>query len=192
MNKSEKVRIDLTNGRGSNPPLKLRKANNSYPSTEKFRLVPKFLPNLENYFKMVKWNSVEKQLEIQVAETPNFEAFAWFGTINERFAEGQKSSFVDFEQDSLNLYFLDSQEKEVACFKFKNLKLLSHDCLMSKSCDSFGLSNESHDHVTHRITIQYADHKVVPIQRAEAEAEANLDPEEAIDQEWQTLSIPEA
>lgn len=192
MNKNEKVRIDLTDGRGSNPPLKLKKANNTYPSKDKFRLVPKFIPSLEKYFKKVKWNSVEKTLEIKVAETPNFEAFAWFGTINERFAEGQKSSFVDFEQDSLSLYFLDCQEKEVACFKFKNLKLLSHNCLMSRACDSFGLSNESCDHVTHSITIQYVDHKVMPIQKTEAEEEMGLNPQEAIDEEWQTISIPES
>lgn len=191
MNKNEKVRIDLSEGRACDPPMKLKKPDNMYPSTDKFRLVPKYIPQLEKYVKKVKWNSVQKTLEIKILETPRLEAFSWFGTINERYAEGQKSSFVDFEQDSLRLYFLDEQEREVACFKFLNLKLENHECPMSRSCDSFGLPNDHCDHVAHNIIIRYADHKVMPIQHAEAEAQLDVTTDEAIDQEWQSVSTAE-
>jgi len=188
MNKHEKVRIDLSEGRACDPPMKLKKARNLYPSTNTFRLIPKFLPQLEKFVTRVEWNCVEKTLEVKILETPNFEAFAWFSTINDRYAEGQKSSFVDFEQDSLKLYFLDQQSREVACFKFKNLKLLSHECPLRTDCDTFGAGAPC-DHVSHKIVIQYADHKVLPIQHAEAEAAASMDEQKAMDEEWQTVQV---
>ena len=168
------------------PKLVLKKPKNMYPTNHNFRLVPNFIPGLTKFIKKVKWNSVAKILEVKIIENSKFESFAWFGTINDRHKEGQKGSFFDLEQDTIRLYFLDGEEKEVSCFKFKNLKLLSHECVLDTLSEDD--DSEFSDHICHQITIEYKDFKVLPIQEEDANDEINSNIQSVIDEEWQTMN----
>lgn len=166
-------------------PLKPNCRNkNGKPCTSHFKLVPKYMPFLTEFIQAVSWNAAEQTLEVRIAETPKFEAFQWFGTINKRYAESQKSSFVDLECDSLLLAFKDQCDKDVAQFKFRSLKVVWHDCDLSKESVFLTDVNEP---LVHNLKIKYSDCEQIPLPTSVAEEGPvlSLERNEVVDAEWQ-------
>lgn len=189
MSKTEKVRIDLP-GKQSEPAVKMCKARTQKPLVDKFRLVPKYMPFLSQAVEQVAWNCADSMLDLEIQETAGFDAYRWFGTINKRFAESQKSSFVDLEQDSLSLYFEDQDGKDVALVKFRGLKLVKHHCYLSKGLQSpFGIDSPS-ENLRHSISLRYSDAEMMTIPHIEEDLPLLVSPEksnEIVDEEWQTV-----
>jgi hypothetical protein len=116
-------------------------------------------------------------LALVIQETAEFSAFEWFGTINDRWAEMQRSAFSDMEQDSLLLTYLDDGGKEVTSFKFKDVSLTSH-ATFSASCDQFGVDTDCA--LTHSITLSYRQFcRVLPPK--DLDKQPDPDP---LDKEW--------
>lgn len=156
----------------------MSKSKNGSPISNKFKLIPKFMPFLTQFVN-VSWNCQEKTLEFNIAETPKFDAYTWFGGINKRALESQKSSFIDIDQDSLILVLLDQSEKEVVKIKFIGLSLVDHNCYFFNEFDG-------HDKpLTHFVRISYSDNEVIPV---EDDFDLKLSPakkNELVDEEWQ-------
>lgn len=190
MSKTEKVRIDL-HGKPSDPPVKIIKPRNMNPVSDAFRVTPKYMPFLSQNILQVTWNAAEKTLSLEIRETPNFDAYRWFGTINKRLAESQKSSFVDLEQDSILIHFEDGEGKDVAAVKFRGLKLVEHHCYMGKQT-GFGIDSPGTP-LSHSVNLRYTDSEMMPVHHIEDEDRPLLiSPEESneiVDEEWQTVSL---
>jgi len=181
MNKTETVKIELT--AKQSPPVKHCNSKNKPPMSEKFKLVPKYIPFLVQFITESSWNCVEKTIDIEINETAGFDAYNWFGGINKRMAEAQKSSFVDLDQDSLLLVFMDECEKEVANIKFCGLELMSHHCYLSKSYQYS---------LCHSITIHYTECVAIPNTRTEEEENfrrSHSDENVIVDEEWQEINV---
>lgn len=182
MSKIEKVKIDLPS---KNPPVKPYKLRNGPPSSNNFKLIPKYMPSL-SHFSNVSWNCQEKTLEFNMQENARFDAYNWFSGINKRVLESQKSSFVDLEQDSLLLVIMDESQKEVVSIKFRCLSLCDHNCYFSNEC-SFGqnLSNC----LMHFVRLKYSDSEVIPPAHIEDDYDYKIiTPDrknELVDEEWQ-------
>jgi hypothetical protein len=172
MTNTEKVDISLD----KIPPV-VCPIRNTRALKNQFRLIPRFMPFLSEFVEEVTWDCADQILEIQIAETPRFEAFQWFGTINKRYGEAQKSSFVDLDKDSLRLEFLDTCSHEVASLKFRNMKMIDHKCYLDK--------NGIDSHVSHRIKVKYSEWELLP--HTPEEEPVRLTPDklnEMTDQEW--------
>jgi hypothetical protein len=114
---------------------------------ENFILVPQFNAALQNNINNIKWDCVEQTLKMTIAETMDFAAYAWFGTMNTRQSETQNDVFADLEKDAIVLMFVDKDNKEMGGFKFLRNTLLEHHlCLVNHPIN---------DPVAHRITIGY-------------------------------------
>lgn len=92
----------------------------------KYRVTPSMNPRLADLIDSVVWNCVEKKLYILINENAEFEAFRWFGTINERYQDVQQSSFADLDRDSILIEFWDQNQEGLGCLKVRNLKLVDH------------------------------------------------------------------
>ena len=161
MNKVKQVKIELPPAK--NPPVKYC-TDGKRPDSSHFKLVPQFMPFLMNFVKGVEWNCQDKTLDVIIEETPSFDAYSWFGGINKRMAEAQKSSFVDLEEDSVSLVFQDENEKEICTIKFKGLQLVKHFCCLQDTTNVM-IGNLS-DWVCHSVTLKYSDSDVIkPKQR---------------------------
>jgi len=189
MSKVEKVRIDLPN---RNPPVKQCKVQNQRPVSGNFKLVPKYMPFLTQFVSDVSWNCQARTLEFNITETARFDAFNWFGGINKRVAESQKSSFVDLEQDSLLLVLMDECDKEVVTIKFRGLGLIDHHCFFARdTLGSFGVDSPN-DPLAHFVRLMYSDSETIAPAHVEDEFELKImSPEqknEFVDEEWQEAS----
>lgn len=137
-------------------------------TNKNFRVVPKLIPILQQHIKEVKWNCACKSIEMSIYETSSLDAFAWFGTINERHKESQKDSLIDFEKDSIKLTLFNDSNNEIANFNFKNLVLDWHECILDESVRP----------ILHKIKITYKEFSLLPLKE--------LDAEETIDEEWKS------
>jgi hypothetical protein len=187
MSKTEKVRIDLPS---KNPPVKQCKIRNQRPVSGNFKLVPKYMPFLTQFVSDVAWNCQEKTVEFNITETARFDAYNWFGGINKRFTESQKSSFVDLEQDSLLLVLMDECDKEVVNIKFRGLSLANHHCYFARDgVGGFGIDSPSNEPLTHFVRLVYSDSETIAPAHVEDEFELKImSPEqknEFVDEEWQ-------
>jgi len=180
MNKTEKVRIELT--AKQNPPVKYCNSKNKPPMSENFKLVPKYIPFLSQFIKEASWNCAEKTINIEIKETAEFDSYNWFGGINKRMSEAQKSSFVDLDQDSLLLIFMDECDKEVASIKFCGLQLVKHFCYLSK---------KHQDSLCHSISIHYTECEMIPKTRTEEDnfRRSYADENIIVDEEWQEVTV---
>ena len=192
MSKIEKVRIELPNNTVE-LPIKCCKTRNNRPMTDKWHLVPKYIPFLSKFMKEVSWNCAEKTIDIEISETAGFDAYNWFGGINKRMQEAQKSSFVDMDQDSLLLVFMDECEKQVASIKFCGLQLVKHFCYLSnaESLSAFGI-DENPSFLCHSVSIKYTECEMMPNFREEEEENfrrSHTDENEIVDEEWQEVLV---
>jgi hypothetical protein len=178
MSKTEKVRIELPPVKCGIPPVKECKINNKRPTTNKFKLIPKYIPFLSQFVETVSWDCAGQTIDITISETDRFEAYKWFGGINKRMAESQKSSFVDLEQDSLLLVFVDENDKEVTSVKFRGLCLVEHECYLAKDYPVENL-------LVHSVKLQYSDCETVPIFHDEFGLVTPSQRNEIVDNEWQ-------
>ena len=175
MFKTEKVVIELT-GHQTNPPVKICKAKNKQPVSNKFRFIPKYMPTLEETVTCVHWDCATKTLNVVMKENATFDTYNWFSTINKRLSEAQRSSFVDLEQDSLTLVLQDQDGNDVSSIKFRGLELTKHSCRF--------LNSENAEHiVTHHIDLEYTDCET--IQQPSYERIGT----ELVDDEWQTVEV---
>ena len=184
MTKTDHVTIELP-AVSKNPPVKYCKVKNQRPSVTKFELKPKYMPFLSDFVKEVNWNCAEKKITIAIEETPRFEAFEWFSTINKRNAEAQKSPFADLEQNSMILVMKDSCDKEVKTVKFSNIGLIDHNCFLGEA-NSWGAS--ASDFVRHTITLSYYDCEVINNKEESFDLSVN-DDNEIADEEWQSVEV---
>jgi hypothetical protein len=177
MNKTEVVHIELQ-GHAESVPVKQCKARNKQPLSNKFKLIPKYIPFLSQFIQKVSWDCAEKTLEIEIDETANFDSYNWFGGINKRMSEAQKTSFVDLDQDSLMLIFMDESNAQVACIKFCGLYLKKHYL-------EFG--NYSIDHIlSHSIILGYQESEIIKIESEDEDfRRSQTDENEIVDEEWQ-------
>lgn len=189
MSKVEKVRIEIPS---KNPPVKHCKVRNQRPVSGKFKLVPKYMPFLTQFITDVTWNCQERFLEFNILETARFDAYDWFGGINKRVADSQKSSFVDLEQDSLLMVFLDECDKEVMNIKFRGLILENHHCYLSKESSGFGIDSPD-EPLIHSVRIKYSDSETIAPAHVEDEYDLKImstdQKNEMVDQEWQEACL---
>lgn len=149
-----------------------------WPSSGKFWLIPVFSPHLRVFIEGLSWNCVDKTLRIDIKENPYGTAYKWFSGINNRYADSQKSPFVDLEKDSVVLVVLDDEEEELFRYKFRNLSLTDHNC---------DWINFPQDHLHHKIVIKYQTVEEVDLRNAEPLSKIKAgadDPYQIIDEEW--------
>lgn len=179
--KTETVRINLPQVRNELPP---KRPSRKEPTGGNFKVVPRYAPYLSSSILTLDWNCVERTITLSVQETANFEAFNWFGTINKRLAESQKSSFVDLDLDSILIFFQNEDGQDVAMLKLKALQLTSHSCIAGPvaGISAFGIDSTSNP-LFHRITIKYGDCESVPVEHEEDRV--GPDKVDMVDLEWQ-------
>lgn len=185
--KTEKVRIDLP--KISKCHVKPCSNKTDKPISDKFTLVPKYMPQLSQHITQTSWNCVEKTLDIEINETGNFDAFNWFSNINKRVAESQKSSFVDMEHDSLVMTFQDEFGNDLANVKFRGLHLINHSCFMVNNINPMFDANPNF--LFHTITIRYTDCETTSCIHEEPESMivAPQKQNEIVDKEWQDVNV---
>lgn len=189
MSKVEKVRIEIPS---KNPPSKPCRVRNQRPVSGKFKLVPKYMPFLTQFITDVSWNCQERIIEFNVFETARFDAYDWFGGINKRVADSQKSSFVDLEQDSLLLVFLDECDKEVVNIKVRGLVLVDHHCYVSNESSGYGIDSPD-EPLRHSVKIKYSDSETIAPSHIEDDYDLKImsteQKNELVDQEWQEACL---
>lgn len=136
----------------------------------------------------VRWNSVAKQLDVTVQETPNFDAIRWLKYLGDQQHEIEKSPFVDMNTSAVLLTFKDEEGNDAASVRFKNLQVVKHEVSLFKaSSTSYGV-DVSAQTLTHFVTLsyQFSEFGVVerPVEFNDAEIEAKED------KEWQTVETP--
>lgn len=182
MNKMEKTTSDPRANTVS-LPVRFSRANNGKPSMNNFKLTPKNFTQLSECVDSLNWNSIDKVLHMTVIETPKFDVIKWLNFIDEQFHVYQKSPFVDIDTNVILLDFLDGNDNRVATFRFKNLKVESHECHMHRNVSHYGVDQKKEDHLRHMISINY--------QYVEMVVHGDrLVEEDAKDGEWQTVELP--
>lgn len=171
--KPDQVTINL--GNKDNPPINVIKLENNNPVRNNFRFIPKYNPSLSVYMDTVSWDCISKTLHVVARETPALDVFSWFSTINDRHSEMQKSAFSDMEQDAIFFAFMDADNKCVAKFKFKCIRLMKHNVTVS-SIDEDGV-------LKHEITISYQDVSRIAEDKNEPSCK---EADNEADQEWTT------
>ena len=186
MKTTEEVRIDLP--KMTKAPVKTCDLRNKKPVSDKFRLMPKFMPSLWQCITHVAWNAAEKTLFIEINETANFDAYKWFGGINKRLSESQKSSFVDLEQDSMLLVIQDEMERDVMSIKFRSPQLTQHACYLSKQENKF-VDEHPSEPITHSLTLKYSDSEMIECYKEEPFMPTVNEKNQIVDTEWQSVNV---
>lgn len=182
MQKEKKVRIELPALDGTQTdslPIKFKKSKRA-PSAHNFRVVPAASHQIQHLVREVVWDSSDKTLCFEIMENLHFDVYKWVELIRRTYAETQKGPFVDLEQDSIMIHFLDHLGDEVFTLKFKELKLLNHNVKMT-----YRLNLDGHKDLIHVIKIQYKDTEEVDC--SEFEWNPMRDDNEDSDEEWQTV-----
>lgn len=182
MNREQKVKINLA--ADANPPVVFCKAKLK-PDARQFSFKPKAFQQLDEYVQSVKWNSVDKTIDVCLTENPDFDGYRWLQWLGEQFQELQKSPFVDTNSSAILLVFKDEEGNDAATVKFKNLEVAKHEVSMYKgSTTSYG-TDTSAQALTHFITLryQYAEFSVL-------EHKPECEVVELKDKEWQTVETP--
>tara|TARA_Y100000034_G_C6769855_1_gene343400 strand:- start:150 stop:701 length:552 start_codon:yes stop_codon:yes gene_type:complete len=180
MQTEKKVKIELPAIDGTKPdtPVKPKK-HKGQPSD--FQFIPKFAPQLAEYVQSVKWDSLEKTLDLVVKETPHFEVYEWTEHIKKKTAEAMKGPFnVDLDSDIIVVKFLDSTGEVNTTMSFRNITLEKHRCKLGKK-----LAN-----LKHRILLAYENvEKMEPDECREwTSALFSVDHQnEEADDEWQSV-----
>jgi hypothetical protein len=183
MQKEKHVRIDLPSEDGSSMddlPIKFKKSKRS-PSAHNFKVVPAASHQIQELVQKVVWDSHDKTLYFEIKENVHFDVYKWIELIRRTYAETQKGPFVDLEQDSIMIHFLDHLGHEVFTLRFKELKLLDHNVNLEQKHNLNG-----HEDMIHVIKIQYNDSESVDI-RELFEWNPQRDDNEDTDEEWQTV-----
>ena len=161
------------------------KVRNLKPTGNNFHFIPKYCPQLRPFVRSVEWNCLDCHLNIVLAETPLFEAYSWFSTINKRHQEALKSPFCDLEQDAVAIVFMDACGKEVARYKFKNLELTFHSCHLDLNSTGtiFGIDHENV--LEHHIMVKYGE-----VENMGPSEEKPITPsDEPLDDEWKEVEV---
>jgi len=181
MQKEKKVRIELPALDGTQAeslPIKFKKSKRA-PTSHHFLVVPAAAPQISECVIDVKWNSVQKSLQLQVKENLHFDTYHWTELIKKTYAESQKGPFVDLEQDAILIHFLDPLGHEVSTLKFKELKLMNHQVNLSYDMD--------HGHLVHHVCVEYKEVEEIDISEFVDWSLMKHDDNEVSDEEWQTV-----
>lgn len=145
-----------------------------------FKVSPKYAPLLSDSFKEVIWNCAKKTLEFTILETPEFDAYKWFGEINKRMNESNKTSFSEVENDKILLTFFDENAIPKNYIEFSGLSLIDHSCYLAKSEVFKG------EVLNHHITVSYTGSKLNYIINEENEFNRlfYFDTNKLVDEEW--------
>lgn len=119
----------------------------SFLKDHNFKLKPRLAPLVSDLVQHCNWNVAKSTLELVLKEDQGFSAFAWFGTINKRYAEAQESSFVDLDKDTIQLDVL-GDKGVVATLLFRNLKVIDHAC-------SFQSESTTENDLKHIVVLHY-------------------------------------
>lgn len=138
------------------PPPKAKAERIEKTLSCNYKFIPTMNQSIADLVFDLSWDSVNNLLRVGLKENRDFDAFRWFGTINDRHAATQKSSFVDFDADSIMLTFFNSANIELAKMQFRNLKLVSHEVEFGGLKIAASLSLDSGP-LCHHITINYQD-----------------------------------
>ena len=143
-----------------------------------FKIVPKYAPFLFDSFKELTWDCVNKKLVLTVLETPELDAYKWFGEINKRMCDSKKTSFLGIEKDNMLLTLFDENKNAVACITFFELSLLEHSCCFIKQ-------DNIKETLSHYITISYVESKMVCVEKDDGDFKRyQTDNNKMVDQEW--------
>lgn len=137
----------------------------------------------------VRWNSVAKQLDVTMQETPTFDVVRWLKYLADQQHEIEKSPFVDMNTSAVLLTFKDEEGNDAATLRFKNLNVVKHECSLFKaSTTSYGVDSSAQA-LTHFVTLSYQFSELGVVEKAvEFNDDAEIEAKE--DKEWQTVETP--
>ena len=163
-----------------NPPVKYKAARNSKPSCTKYVFSPKAFYKIKDNVLKVEWNIALNSIKLIVKENAKFEVYKWIMYTIQQNHEREKSPFVDIDNNSATLVFLDENGVSVSTIKFLNLTLKEHKCQLSK------IWSDSNYDVIHELEFIYNDHETI-IDAENCEEIENVQPS---DLECKVLETP--
>lgn len=189
MNKEAKVKINLNSKREAvNPPVQFCKAKTK-PDARQFSFIAKAFTQLDESVVAVRWNSVAKQLDVTIQETPTFDAIRWLKYLADQQHEIEKSPFVDMNTSAVLLTFKDEEGNDAATVRFKNLQVVRHECSLFKaSTTSYGVDATAQS-LTHFVTLSYQFSEFGVVEK-QIEFKDDAEIESLEDKEWQTVETP--
>jgi hypothetical protein len=168
--KSENVVINL---QPEHVPV-VEKPAKSPPCMGIYKLIPSQQPKLAEMIEEVVWQIKSKELAITIKETANLDVYLWMEYMHDQQKRLQEGPFVDMNEGAVTLRMFDSQSREVARMKFKNVSLKDHACV-------FG--DKKTENLSHNLLIGYQECERVDLQTTVTASD------ESMDGEWQSVEV---
>ena len=154
------------------------------PDWNNFWLIPARSPHLREFVMSVEWNFGQRQLSIDLKETPAFSAFDWFSRLP--LIEHLYKS-CQANEEIIAICFFDEENHELARLEFQGLAIADHKCVLDHE------EEDSDKGLVHELTLEYNSVKRVESDRESAQVVYNKFHEnalEAADAEWQEKKEP--
>lgn len=174
MKTREKVKINITAKKAELSP-KANCKTGVRPQINRFLFKPRLFEQIQDSILKLDWNEKDKQIYLEMIETPDFDVLRWLKYIQDSFAKTE-SYGREFES-SVILYFLNDKSEKIAQIKFRELSLLHHNCPME-------YSSTKDLALKHTITIGYKFNEFLLTKTEQENLEFPAPPSNA-DDEWQ-------